>query len=42
MGNVVLGLDETNLGVSRVGVEDITEELARHGYACDNQSMDVV
>jgi len=41
MGNVVLFLGGTNLGVSGVGVEDITEELARHGYACDNQSVDV-
>lgn len=35
-------LGETDLGVSRIGVKDITEELARHGYACDNQSVDVV
>lgn len=35
-------LDGTNLGVSRIGVEDVTEELARYGYTCDNQSVDVV
>lgn len=35
-------MDEVYLGVSRIGVEDITEELARYGYACDNQSVDVV
>ena len=35
-------MDETNLGVSRIGVEYVTEELACYGYACDNQSMDVV
>ena len=35
-------LGETNLGVSRIGVKDITKELARHGYACDNQSVDVI
>ena len=33
---------ETNLGVSRVGVEHVTEELACYGYARDNQSVDVV
>ena len=35
-------LDNTHLCVSRIGVEDITEELARYGYASDNQSVDVV
>jgi hypothetical protein len=32
----------THLGVSRIGVEHITEELACYGYASDNQSVDVV
>ena len=35
-------LDETDLGVSRVGVEHVTEELACYGHASDNQSVDVV
>jgi hypothetical protein len=35
-------LNEDYLSVSRVGVEDVTEELACHGNACDNQSVDVV
>jgi len=34
--------DGTNLGVSRIGVEYIAEELACYGYACDNQPVDVV
>jgi hypothetical protein len=34
-------LDETHLGVSRIGVEHITEELACYSYASDNQSVDV-
>jgi hypothetical protein len=32
----VLFLDETNLGVSRIGVEDVTEEFACYRYACDD------
>jgi len=35
-------LDDTNLGVSRIGVEYVTEEFACYGYACDNESVDVV
>ena len=35
-------LDETNLGVSRVGVEHVTEEFACYGYSSDNQSVDVI
>ena len=39
---IVVFSDGTNLGVSRIGVEYVTEELACYGYACDNQPVDVV
>lgn len=35
-------MNETDLGVSRVGVEHVTEELACYGYTSDNQSVDVI
>lgn len=35
-------MDNSYLGVSGIGVEDIAEELACYSYACDNQSVDVV
>lgn len=35
-------MDDSYLSISGVGVEDITEELAGYGYACDDQSVDVV
>ena len=35
-------MDGAYLGISRVGVEHVTEELACHGYTRDNQPVDVV
>ena len=40
--DIARGLEETHLGVSRVGVEHVTEELACYGYASDNQAVDVI
>lgn len=34
-------VSNTNLGVARIGVEDVGEELACTGYARDNESVDV-